>query len=92
MENLSAIVFEGAQLGLLLFCQPSTWMFSWKASARDDISGKGKEGSQVTTSDMSTTRTGTGRMWVVFPGIGESVERHGRQRVREVAAPVVVGF
>ena len=67
-------------------------MFNWKTPARDDISGKGKDGSQVTTSDMSTTRTATGRMWVVFPGVGESIERHGRQRVREVATPVGVGF
>jgi len=29
-RNLSAIIFRGAQLGLLLFSQPSVWVFGWK--------------------------------------------------------------
>lgn len=64
-------------------------MFDWKASSREreeEYSGVGKDRGQVTTSDLS----GGERKWVVFPGIAERVERYGRQRVREVVAPVVV--
>lgn len=81
---MRAIIFQGAQLGLLLFCQPSTWVFGWKASSREE-NGRGKDGSQVTTSDLSGAR-----LWVVFPGIAERVERHGRQKVREVVSPVAI--
>jgi len=70
-RNLSAILFEGAQLGLLLFSQPSIWVWGWKI-------GSG-EGGGVRR-----------RTFVVFPSLGERVERHGRDRVREVVVPVVV--
>ena len=86
-DNLKAIIFQGAQLGLLLFCQPSTWAFGWKATSNEskDYSGVGKGSSQVTTSDLSGARK-----WVVFPGIAERVERHGRLRFREVVVPDAV--
>jgi len=70
-RNLSAILFEGAQLGLLLFSQPSIWVWGWKVSSG--------EGGGVRR-----------RAFVVFPSLGERVERHGRERVREVVVPVVV--
>lgn len=87
-DNLSALILEGAQLGLLLFCQPSVWLFSWKATVTEEA--REKDGSRVRTTDMSTGGMGSGETLVVFPGIGERTERHGRHRVRELAAPVVV--
>jgi hypothetical protein len=72
-NNLSAIIFEGAQLGLLLFSQPSVWTFNWKVDAREELSG----------------RRG-GRPFIIFPALGEQVESHGRLRLREVFAPVVI--
>ena len=84
-DNLKAIIFQGAQLGLLLFCQPSIWVFGWKAPSREERNGREKDGSQVATTDMSGAR-----MWVVFPGIAERAEKHGRQMIREVVAPVAV--
>jgi len=30
------------------------------------------------------------KVLVVFPSLGEKIERHGRQRVREVSLPVVI--
>jgi hypothetical protein len=37
-KNLGAIILEGAQLGLLLFSQPSVWVWGWKAP-QDGASG-----------------------------------------------------
>jgi hypothetical protein len=84
-DNMKAIVFQGAQLGLLLFCQPSVWVFGWKASSREQRNAREKDGTQEGTTDMSGAR-----MWVVFPGIAEKDEKHGRQMIREVVAPVAV--
>ena len=72
-NNLSAIIFEGAQLGLLLFSQPSVWTFGWKVPVREDTNG-GR----------------AGRLLVIFPALGEQIERHGKPRLREVSAPVVI--
>lgn len=67
-NNLNAIIFEAAQLHLLLFSQPSIWQIGWNIS--------GVHGGK--------------NVFVVFPSLAEQVERHGRQRLREVSAPVVV--
>jgi hypothetical protein len=72
-NNLRAIILEGAQLGLLLFSQPSVWAFSWKVPIGEESSGNR-----------------AGRPFIVFPALGEKIERHGRQRLREVSAPVVI--
>jgi hypothetical protein len=33
-KNLRAILFEGAKFGLLLFSQPASWDFDWRASRK----------------------------------------------------------
>jgi hypothetical protein len=91
-DNLRAILFQGAQLGFLLFCQPATWVFSWKASLGKEEYGRrgeGKIGTRVTNSEMAGAENGG---LVVFPGIGEKVERQGRVRVREVVEAEVVSL
>jgi hypothetical protein len=79
-ENLSAIAFEIAQLGLLIFSQPSEWSFSWSVDMAQTSSDGG----------TSAPRKGLGRTLVVFPGIGESVFRHGERSRRLVAYSILV--
>lgn len=79
-DNLSAIIFEGAQLGLLLFSQSSVWVFGWKSPSREEV--------EKIRPVVTTTRKG--KVLVVFPSLGERTERHGRQRLREVSLPVVI--
>jgi hypothetical protein len=82
--NLRAILFEGAQLGLLLFSQPSIWVPSWRSSTGQDFDS-GKRGS------AHASTTNRNRTLVVFPALGELIERHGTKRWRFVTDPVEVG-
>ncbi|CZR58701.1 uncharacterized protein PAC_08593 [Phialocephala subalpina] len=41
-ENLSSIILEGANLGILLFSQPMEYTFGWSASRRSEIGGRSK--------------------------------------------------
>lgn len=81
-NNLRAIIFEGAQLGLLFFSQPSIWVRSWKQSSRQAE----KHGSSP-GSNLKRNRT-----LVVFPAMGELTERHGAKRFRLVTEAVEVGI
>jgi hypothetical protein len=89
-RNLSAIVFQAAQLGLLLFSQHSVWIFDWELSRREDLVNGDKPGTRVTTTEVGAGRKTVGRMLVVFPAIGETIYQHGSRRMRTVAAAVEV--
>jgi hypothetical protein len=89
-RNLSAIVFQAAQLGLLLFSQQSVWVFDWEPSRREDLVNGDKPGIGVTTTEVGAGRKTVGRMLVVFPAIGEIIYQHGSRRMRTVAAAVEV--
>lgn len=73
VDNLSAIIFQAAELGLLLFSQPSERVFFWEAPS---------------SNGPPVPRKSTSGSLVVFPGIGEKTERNGERRFRRVASPV----
>jgi len=89
-RNLSAIVFQAAQMGLLLFSQQSVWVFDWEPSRREDVVNGDKPGTRVTTTEVGVGRKTVGRMLVVFPATGEIIYRNGSRRMRTVAAAVEV--
>jgi hypothetical protein len=89
-RNLSAIVFQAAQLGLLLFSQQSIWVFDWEPSRREDVVNGDKPGTRVMTAEVGAGRKTVGRTLVVFPAIGETIFRHGPRRIRTVVAAVEV--
>jgi hypothetical protein len=89
-RNLSAIVFQAAQLGLLLFSQQSVWVFDWEPSRREDLVNGDKPGIGVTTTEVGAGRKTVGRMLVVFPATGEIIYRHGSRQMRTVAAAVEI--
>ncbi|KAF4625517.1 hypothetical protein G7Y89_g12650 [Cudoniella acicularis] len=72
-ENLHAIIFEAAQLGLLLFSQPTTWLLIWEANA----GGRGNSRAGGISSAASRHR-----MTVAFPALGEVIEKDGSRRTR----------
>jgi hypothetical protein len=89
-RNLGAIVFQAAQLGLLLFSQQSIWVFDWEPPRREEVVNGDKPGARVTTTEVGVARKTVGRMLVVFPAIGETIYRHGSRQIRMVAAAVEV--
>jgi len=80
-NNLRAILFEGAQLGLLLFSQPSIWVPRWTSATGQDFDSEKRGQSHASTTNRNRTL-------VVFPALGELIERHGTKRWRFVTDPV----
>jgi hypothetical protein len=74
-ENLGAIAFKVAELGLILFSQPSTWVFGWTAPSHGSIEKKGGAGRAVL---------------VVFPALSELMERGGKNQARTVVDRLAV--
>ncbi len=79
-ENLAAIAFEIAQFGLLIFSQPSDWVFEWPKEVAHTFD----------VNEGSVPRKSVGRDLAVFPGIGEIIERGDERHLRAVAHPVLV--
>jgi hypothetical protein len=73
-ENLGAIAFKVAELGLILFSQPSTWLFGWTPS----------HGS--TEKNAGASRL----VLVLFPALSEVVERGPKTQTRPVVDWVAV--
>jgi hypothetical protein len=91
-RNLSAIAFQGAQLGLLLFSQQSVWVFDWEPSRIEDAVNGDKPETRVTNAEVGVARKAVGRTLVIFPAIGETIYRHGSRRIRTVTAAVEIAI
>jgi len=74
-ENLGAIAFKVAELGLILFSQPSTWLFEWTPPNHGSTEKNGGAGSAIL---------------VLFPALSELMERGGKKQTRSVVDWVAV--
>jgi hypothetical protein len=77
-DNLASIILEGAHFGILLFSQPTIWIFGWdkkissQAGSKDRRSGSGSgNGSAKNT-------------LVVFTSIGKVITRDQSEHLRVV--------
>jgi len=68
-EHLGAIAFKVAELGLILFSQPSKWFFEWTAGGHEVAEKSERHGRPVL---------------VLFPALNEEMDRGGREQVRLV--------
>jgi hypothetical protein len=90
-QNLRAMIFAGAQIGLLLFSQPFEWQISWQpASTRTDFVAGDKPGTRATTTESRGQQDMMARTLVVFPAIGEKIDGNGARRTRVITEAVEV--
>lgn len=81
-EDLGAVSFEAAKLGLLIFLQRTKWVLNWSPST----SMSQGRGSEVNERGKEVRRD-----IVIFPGIAEIIGRGSGDRVLSpVVEPVVV--
>jgi hypothetical protein len=89
-DNLGAIIFAGAQIGLLLFSQPFEWQISWQpTSSRTELASGDKAGFRTTINEIRGQEMKKVKTLVVFPAIGERID-NGVKRVRVIAHGVEV--
>lgn len=90
-DNLRAIIFAGAQIGLLLFSQPFEWQFSWQAASnRTEFVGGDKAGTQATSTEIRGQQDMLARTLVVFPAIREKIDGDGVRRIKVITEAVEV--
>jgi hypothetical protein len=77
-DNLTSIILEGAHFGLLLFSQPTIWIFGWEK----DNANQG--GSKDRRSRSGAGKESADRTLVVFPSIGKVVTIDRSKHVRVV--------
>jgi hypothetical protein len=75
-DNLASIILEGAHFGILLFSQPSLWIFGWEGK---NLNQGGKSGRRFGAVDGSANK-----LLVVFPSIGKVITRDGNDHLRVV--------
>lgn len=76
-DNLSSIILEGAHFGIVLFSQPTVWIFQWDGK---DLNQGGRSGQRSGTGNGSVHK-----FLVVFPSIGKVIARDGKEQFRVVA-------
>jgi hypothetical protein len=90
-DNLGAVIFAGAQIGLLLFSQPFEWQLSWQpTSSRTEFVGDDKGRIRATIMEVRGQQNMMARTLVVFPAIGERIDSNGVRRTRVIAQCVEV--
>jgi hypothetical protein len=72
-DNLASIILEGAHFGVLLFSQPSVWVFGWEV--KSSTGGKGQNKDLVVFPSISEVilRSGREHLKVVVDAIKEKV-------------------
>jgi hypothetical protein len=76
-DNLSSVILEVAHFGMVLFSQPTVWIFKWDGK---DLNRGGRSGQRFGTGNGSVNT-----FLVVFPSIGKVVARDGKEQFRVVA-------
>jgi hypothetical protein len=92
-DNLKGIIRDAAELGFLLFCQPSIWTFDWtllQASERLDADADADDTSAHAKHRNRKSGGNGGKKLVVFPAIGEETYKNGRLYWRILEDAVVV--
>jgi hypothetical protein len=78
-DNLSSIILEGAHFGIVLFSQPTVWIFEWDGK---DLNQGGRSGRR---SGNGNGNGSVNKFLVVFPSIGKVIARDGKEQFRVVA-------
>ncbi|PQE28127.1 hypothetical protein CJF30_00010228 [Rutstroemia sp. NJR-2017a BBW] len=68
MDNLASIIQEGKEFGMLLLEQPGTWVLGWESAAKRNSKMDPRASKEI----------------VVFPSLGEVVNRGGREDLRVI--------